>query len=71
MIRPYRPLRSYEYPAAFWRLARSGPGLGALSAVLSALDRRRHLRRQQQRLGAGTVDYLARPPYPYRPRPFP
>jgi hypothetical protein len=51
------------------RLPRSGPPAGALGNQLSALDRRRRLREQQEDLQAGLVDYLAIPPYPYRPRP--
>ncbi len=50
-------------------LARSGPELGALSRQLSALERRRRLREQQQEVQSGAADSLAIPPYPYRPRP--
>jgi hypothetical protein len=69
MIRPIRPLR-YAWAYRRWmRLPRSGPPSGALSRQLSALDRRRRLREQQEDLQAGPVDYLATPPYPFRPRP--
>jgi len=42
---------------------------GALSSHLSALNRRRLLRQQQEEIQAGLVDYQAMPPYPPRPRP--
>jgi len=51
------------------RLPRSGTILGALSRQLSALNRRRRLRQQQEQIQAGLVDWLALPPYPPRPRP--
>jgi hypothetical protein len=51
------------------RLPRSGPPIGALRTQLNALERRRQLRQQQEDLQAGLVDYLAIPPYPFRPRP--
>ena len=64
MIRPISPLR---YPLAYTRrvrLPRSGPPAGALGNQLSALERRRQLRKQQEDLQAGLVDYLTIPPYP-------
>ena len=45
-------------------VASFGAAIGALGRQLSALDRRRRLRRQQEDLQAGLVDYLAIPPYP-------
>jgi hypothetical protein len=69
MIRPIGPLRSAWAYTRVMRLPRSGPPLGAISSQLIALDRRRLLRQQQEDLQAGLVDYLAMPPYPFRPRP--
>jgi hypothetical protein len=69
MIRPIGPLRNAWLYTRRMRLARSGPPIGALRKQLSALERRRQLREQQEDLQAGLVDYLAIPPYPYRPRP--
>jgi hypothetical protein len=69
MIRSIGPLR---YASAYTRrvkLPRSGPPDGALGNQLSALDRRRQLRQQQEELQAGLVDYETLPPYPFRPRP--
>jgi hypothetical protein len=69
MIRPIGPLRhAWAYTRTMW-LPRSGPPSGASSRQLGALMRRRLLRQQQEDLQAGLVDYLAIPPYPYRPRP--
>ncbi len=69
MIRPIGPLR-YAWTYTRWQwLPRSGPPPGALKNQLGALDRRRQLRQQQEDLQAGLVDYLAIPPYPFRPRP--
>jgi len=50
-------------------MPRSGPTNGALNRQLSALDRRRQLRLQQELLQIGVTDYVVRPPYPVRPRP--
>ena len=50
-------------------MPRSGPPAGALGRQLSALDRRRRLREQQEDIQAGLLDYQAIPPYPIRPRP--
>jgi hypothetical protein len=69
MIRAIGPLRCAWAYTRWMRLPRSGPPSGALGSQLSALDRRRRLREQQEDLQAGLVDYLAIPPYPYRPRP--
>ena len=69
MIRPIGPLRCAWMYTRSMRLPRSGPPFGAIRNQLIALDRRRHLRRQQEDLQAGLVDYLAIPPYPFRPRP--
>jgi hypothetical protein len=69
MIRAIGPLRNAWVYTRCMRLPRSGPPIGALRQQLSALDRRRQLRQQQEDLQAGLVDYLAIPPYPYRPRP--
>ena len=69
MIRPIGPLRSAWAYTRRARLPRSGPPAGALGSQLSALDRRRQLRQQQEDLQAGLVDYLTIPPYPFRPRP--
>ena len=69
MIRSIGPLRSVWAYARGSHLPRSGPLSGALSAQLSALDRRRRLQIQQQDLQAGLADYQALPPYPPRPRP--
>jgi hypothetical protein len=69
MIRAIGPLRyAWTYTRSM-RLPRSGPPAGALDCQLSALNRRRLLRQQQEDLQAGLVDYLAIPPYPPRPRP--
>jgi hypothetical protein len=69
MIRPVKPLRHAWAYTRWMRWPRSGPPSGALSRQLSALDRRRRLRRQQEDLQAGVVDYVASPPYSVRPRP--
>ncbi|MCD4726725.1 MAG: hypothetical protein K8R46_03625 [Pirellulales bacterium] len=69
MIRFIGPLRSAWSYTRSTRLPRSGPPAGALSRHLGALERRRRLRRQQEDIQAGLVDYLAIPPYPPRPRP--
>ena len=69
MIRAIGPLRYAWIYTRSTRLPRSGPPVGALGDQLSALNRRRLLRRQQEDLQAGLVDYLAIPPYPPRPRP--
>jgi hypothetical protein len=69
MIRPIGPLRYAWLYTRGKRRPRSGPPSGALGNQLSALERRRQLRRQQEDLQAGLVDYLAIPPYPVRPRP--
>jgi len=69
MIRPIGPLRFAWAYAQRMRMPRSGPIAGALSLQLSALDRRRQLRQQQEDLQAGLADYEALPPYPLRPRP--
>ena len=69
MIRPIGPLRYAWAYTQRARLPRSGPPVGALGNQLSALDRRRQLRQQQEDLQAGVVDYESIPPYPFRPRP--
>ena len=69
MIRAIGPLRSAWMYTRRMRLPRSGPPAGALRKQLNALERRRRLREQQEDLQAGLVDYLAIPPYPFRPRP--
>ena len=69
MIRAIGPLRNAWIYTRSMRLPRSGPPAGALSNQLSALERRRRLREQQEDLQAGLVDYQAIPPYPMRPRP--
>jgi len=69
MIRAIGPLRFAWTYTRWLGLPRSGPPPGALRSQLSALDRRRRLRMQQEDLQAGLVDYLAIPPYPFRPRP--
>ena len=69
MIRLIGPLRYAWIYTRSMRLPRSGPPVGAIGSQLIALDRRRHLRQQQEDLQAGLVDYEAIPPYPTRPRP--
>jgi len=69
MIRPIGPLRPAWAYTQRTRLPRSGPPSGALRCQLSALERRHQLRQQQEEIQAGLVDYLAIPPYPFRPRP--
>ena len=69
MIRPIGPLRLNVAYMRRMRMPRSGPAAGALGDQLSALARRHLLRRQQEDLQAGLVDYQAIPPYPPRPRP--
>jgi hypothetical protein len=69
MIRPIGPLRPSWAYARSRRFPRSGPPAGALGPQLSALMRRYQLREQQEDIQAGLVDYLAIPPYPFRPRP--
>ena len=69
MIRAIGPLRSAWIYTRNMRLPRSGPPAGALGNQLSALERRRKLRQQQEDIQAGLVDYLAIPPYSIRPRP--
>ena len=67
-----RPIGSPRYVGMYprtMRLPRSGPLVGALGSQLSALQRRRQLRQQQEDIQAGIADYLALPPYPSRPRP--
>jgi hypothetical protein len=53
----------------YTRFARSGPQSGALGNQLSAIQRRRRLRRQQENLQAGPATYEVLPPYQFRPRP--
>jgi hypothetical protein len=69
MIHPIRPWRYAWAYARSARLPRSGPLAWAPGSQLGALLRRRLLRQQQEDLQAGAADYLAIPPYPYRPRP--
>jgi hypothetical protein len=69
MIRAIGPLRHAWAYTRFTRLPRSGPTGGVLTDQMSALVRRHRLREQQEDIQAGLVDYLAIPPYPYRPRP--
>jgi hypothetical protein len=69
MIRSIGPLRPHWTYTQKMRLPRSGTPTGALSDQLSALARRHQLRRQQEDIQAGLVDYEAMPPYPPRPRP--
>jgi hypothetical protein len=67
-----RPIGSLRHAWAYTRrsrLARSGTVAGALGRQLSALNRRRRLRQQQEDLQVGVIDYLTTPPYPVRPRP--
>ena len=54
---------------AVQQAASFGAACRALGDQLSALVRRQRLRQQQEDLQAGLVDYLAIPPYPFRPRP--
>jgi hypothetical protein len=69
MIRPIGRMPSeWIFPYGM-RLARSGTSGGALGRQLSALVRRRRLRKQQQELQAGVALQQAIPPYPLRPRP--
>jgi hypothetical protein len=65
----FEPLRSAWIGIAVTRLARSGPVGGAFGHELNALQQRRRLRFQQQRLQAGASGYEVLPPYPSRPRP--
>ncbi len=55
--------------ANYMRFARSGPLSGALSKQLSAIQRRRRLRRQQENLQMGPASSEGFPPYRTRPRP--
>jgi hypothetical protein len=55
--------------ANYMRFARSGPFSGALSKQLSAIQRRRRLRRQQETLQTGPANGEGFPPYRSRPRP--
>ena len=69
MIRPIgRLLNEWTFPYGM-RAARSGTDRGALGLQLSALNRRRRLRTQQQRLQAGMAAQWAMAPFPLRPRP--
>jgi len=69
MSYPIRRNRGGASYVSAMRGPRSGPEPWALSRQLGALDRRRSLGAQQSGLRAGVVDYVTRPPYPYRPRP--
>ena len=69
MIRAIGPLRLAWTYTRSTRMPRSGPPAGALGRQLSALDRRRRLREQQEDIQAGLLDYQAILPYPIRPRP--
>lgn len=69
MIRPLGSIQAVWIAGPAMRLARSGPLSGALGRQQSALARRRRLQAQLQQLKGGAVDYHARPPYPFRPRP--
>lgn len=69
MIRAVGSLDVCWMHANYARLARSGPDPAALSRQLSAVDRRRRLRMQQEDLQSGAVAYGALPPCRLRPRP--
>lgn len=69
MIQLVRPIETpWAYTRAAW-IARSAFLSGALGDQLNALERRRQLQRQYQAFRTAPAGYLARPPYPYRPRP--
>jgi hypothetical protein len=67
-----RPVGAPSYNVGFLygtRRARSGPETGALSQQLSALERRRRLRIQQEQIQGGGNGQQAIPPYAIRSRP--
>ena len=69
MIGPIRPTQSLSPYLVSMSLARSDAADDPLGRQFDALARRRRLGAQQRSLRAGPIPYLARPPYPYRPRP--
>ena len=69
MIRAVGPLPIVWSTPNTMRLARSGTGAEALSQQLSAIQRRRRLRTQQESLQRGATNWEAFPPYRLRPRP--
>jgi len=69
MIRPTGRSQNAWMYAHSMRLARSGPRHGALGRQLSALQRRRLLRIQQQEHRLGAAGQASVPPFPFRPRP--
>jgi hypothetical protein len=69
MIGPIRPIQNLSAYLMNISLARSDADDEPLGRQLDALARRRRLAAQQRSLRTDPVPYLARPPYPFRPRP--